>query len=415
MNKFLKIFKYGILGFRYLYFAALRRLAALVPKKKGLWLLGSWGGNRFSSSTKYLFLHLNKHPQGREAVWITGNPRVAEILRSGGLPVALKNSPRGRWLSLRAEVIFVSNEIYDVNPGFADGAVFVQCFHHVLPIKYMMRGDHKLNNQEIRLLPSLRRVRMLLNRPHALRKPDYYVTSSKWMAREVTSKMLGSEPDRILVTGFPRTDPILTPDLQSTAYLHSLVGDLDLPGGPRVIYYLPTHRDHDPQFNPFDHGLDEAGLEELLERAGAVLIIRFHPRDMQLRNQRFKASSRRIIKEPEGHQDPYSILKQAAVLITDYGSIFSDFLVLDRPIIFANFDHESYVEARGLNWDYDQITPGHKAQSWSAVITALESLLVKNEDPYREERIKLRDQVYDHLDSRNAERLVNKIAELTRI
>ena len=108
-------------------------------------------------------------------------------------------------------------------------------------------------------------------------------------------------------------------------------------------------------------------------------------------------SHERIIFEAHGLSDPYPLLSKASILITDYSSIYADFLLLDRPIIFANFDHKSYIDnERGLYWDYDKVTPGVKASDWNAVIQNLETIIVKKQDYYKEERARMVEMIYEH-------------------
>ena len=55
----------------------------------------------------------------------------------------------------------------------------------------------------------------------------------------------------------------------------------------------------------------------------------------------------------------YRLLGRAAALVTDYSSVWTDFLVLDRPIGFALNDLEDYAGGRGLNVDnLDELLPG---------------------------------------------------------
>ena len=82
-------------------------------------------------------------------------------------------------------------------------------------------------------------------------------------------------------------------------------------------------------------------------------------------------------------------------MITDYSSIFADFLLLDRPIIFSNFDHENYInKERALYWNYEEVTPGHKASDWNSIISALNEILVKNEDRYKNARSAMLKKIY---------------------
>lgn len=52
------------------------------------------------------------------------------------------------------------------------------------------------------------------------------------------------------------------------------------------------------------------------------------------------------------------LLVCADVLITDYSSIFFEYLLLDRPIVFFAPDYEDYARDRGFYLDFDSL-PGH--------------------------------------------------------
>ncbi|MCV5480587.1 CDP-glycerol glycerophosphotransferase family protein, partial [Escherichia coli] len=47
-------------------------------------------------------------------------------------------------------------------------------------------------------------------------------------------------------------------------------------------------------------------------------------------------------------------------LITDYSSIYFDYLYLNRPIIFFPFDLEKYTASRDFYLSYNEATPGVK-------------------------------------------------------
>ncbi len=91
------------------------------------------------------------------------------------------------------------------------------------------------------------------------------------------------------------------------------------------------------------------------------------------------------------------------VMLTDYSSVFYDFLLLDRPIGFMISDMEDYK--RGFIVD-DPLSemPGEKLKTLEDLKSFL--LAVKaGEDPWQSERLRIRDRVFAHQDDKNSERL----------
>lgn len=77
--------------------------------------------------------------------------------------------------------------------------------------------------------------------------------------------------------------------------------------------------------------------------------------------------------------DPCELMVQADCLITDYSSIYFDYMVLDRPIIFFAFDKDDYLKERELYFDYEKYTPGAKAYEFLQLLTAIEDVCQGND------------------------------------
>ena len=77
------------------------------------------------------------------------------------------------------------------------------------------------------------------------------------------------------------------------------------------------------------------------------------------------------------------------LLITDYSSIYLDFLLTGRPMIFLPYDRGEYLADRGMNFDYDQVTPGPKPENFAEFLRWL-GALTEGEDPWAEERARVR-------------------------
>jgi len=66
--------------------------------------------------------------------------------------------------------------------------------------------------------------------------------------------------------------------------------------------------------------------------------------------------------------DPYQILSAADLLITDYSSVYFDYLLLDRPTVFVPVDVDQYRAARGFLLEpYEFWTPGPKVLDQEAL------------------------------------------------
>ena len=177
-----------------------------------------------------------------------------------------------------------------------------------------------------------------------------------------------------------------------------------------IIYYLPTFRDYTREFNYFAHGLEAECLFNFLEKTDSVFVIRYHPTDT-LRNKKKPSNimNKRIIFEINGMTDSFSLLKKASVLITDYSGIFVDYLLVNRPIIFANFDHEEYLNARDIAYEYHEITPGPKVDNWVLLLIHLERIVVQKKDEYLEARTELKDKIYKYQDTNSCSRVIKEI------
>jgi len=103
------------------------------------------------------------------------------------------------------------------------------------------------------------------------------------------------------------------------------------------------------------------------------------------------------------------LLPSIDILITDYSSIFYDFIILDKPIIFFPFDiaHYNLVD-RKFYGNYNEQTPGTKCYSWSAIFIEIKKIF-SGKDSFVMERQKMIEQTYKYNDICNCSRIVDVI------
>ncbi|MBS4219337.1 CDP-glycerol glycerophosphotransferase family protein [Bacillus sp. FJAT-49711] len=248
-----------------------------------------------------------------------------------------------------------------------------------------------------------------------------YLSSYSNLYNEVVNKCINVDPNNFFITGAPRNDFLYVKD--SRKKLFNLLDKEDK--GQKMIVYMPTFRLSDQKksikdiYNIF--GFEEFDFKQFttfLEENNFELIIKAHP----IFGQDFEKvlgenTCVSLIKSNDlmnSYVDFYEILGAADLLITDYSSVYFDYLLLDKPIIFTPTDLEEYQVERGFILDsYEQWTPGPK------VITQLklqnEILGFKNNTlKYKDFRNQIKNKVHYYKDSNSSERVWEFISSLNK-
>lgn len=172
-----------------------------------------------------------------------------------------------------------------------------------------------------------------------------------------------------------------------------------------MIFYMPTFRESEILF--FEN-FDRDDFQMFLEENNILFCIKLHPKSKL--NEEFRNIQSENIMVINKDADPYVFLKMADVLITDYSSIYFDYLLLDRPIIFFAYDLEEYLnDSREMYFDYDEFTPGEKVNDYQELKSGIVKVIYYS-DQYKEARNLMRNYVFDYDISCN--NIVFKITEL---
>jgi len=222
--------------------------------------------------------------------------------------------------------------------------------------------------------------------------------TSKENGRTFGSAFLISE-DRIKITGFPRNDSLFLSTPKG-------IGGNNLKG-----IYMPTFRGKlDAKFELFEkYGFDFDKINNFLKERDIALYLRLHPLQVIPKEilEQIEVGTNHIHFFQE--ENIYSYLNQFDFLITDYSSIYFDYLLLDRPIIFSSFDLEEYQSNdREFYYAYNEVTPGPKAKNWDELLQCIEE---SSRDPekFREERERVRNVFHKYKDGHSCERVFREI------
>ena len=103
----------------------------------------------------------------------------------------------------------------------------------------------------------------------------------------------------------------------------------------------------------------------------------------------------------------YSLLKDTDALITDYSSVFFDYLLIDKPLAFTVDDLESYGKNRGFVFDNPMdYMPGMKLYVVSDFYDFLSNCL-NGVDEYSQQRLDVNEKVNYYKDGNNCKRIID--------
>lgn len=383
-------------------FAPLILVGFLLPKNRKVWVFGCSSGNYYKDNSKYLFEFVSRIP-GYEAVWLTKSRDVLEKVRDDNSKCYYFYSPKGIFYSLIAKFVFISYSYDDVGFFcylFPQKTKIVQLYHGT-PLK---RLDVEKNRSRMNRL-----VRFVLL-SYVGRKFDFMFSASD-LATEKFNDFFREDEKKYIVSGYPRNDALFKKN--QNEFLKQIERKIAY---DKIIFYLPTYREYpnNKDFNLFDKfGFQEEELNKILERHRAIFLIKLHPNDYVRANyilKKFSDDSRIIIvADTDIESDIYPLLAHTDILVTDYSSIYIDFLLLNRPVIFSAFDKVEYEGMdRGFYFDYDDTTPGPKVGNWEDLGNEIDVALSGREN-FEVERVAVNNLLNKFHDGSNCARIYNEL------
>lgn len=211
----------------------------------------------------------------------------------------------------------------------------------------------------------------------------YLLATSEFFA-DIMRGAFSCEKEQIMIAGQPRCDALF----QTNSSLVSIKK-----GAEKLITWLPTFRDMGDDFEGkgmFLEFLQNGKMEELnstLRELNSYLFIKVHP--LQVLTKDFEREYSNIaIKEEKEVKDIslYELLSVSDALITDYSSVYFDYLLLDRPIGFTLDDEQKYKKTRGYMVEHpEDYMPGQKLYTFEDMRQFVCNVAA-GEDVFKEER-----------------------------
>lgn len=188
-------------------------------------------------------------------------------------------------------------------------------------------------------------------------------------AANVFERAFQVDSDRIITTGYPRNDRLSN---YNVAEIKAIKQRLKLPCNKKIILYAPTWKDNQSYRRGEYKAFLEFDLKTMYAELGKdyIVLIKWHyliadHLTIPTEYEQF------AIKVPQTIDiNVYFLISD--ILITDYSSVFFDYAILKRPIIFFTPDWDAYQnEIRGIYPEISGALPGIMVQTTAALIRAI--------------------------------------------
>ncbi len=168
---------------------------------------------------------------------------------------------------------------------------------------------------------------------------------------------------KVMESGYPRIDLILNTPQESQRYINST---LAIDHTKPTVLYAPTWRGD--RLDPKAAGR-ERDVVLAIGEFDCNLIFRGH-----FLAEKQLADMTEMVTFVPSTIDTNELLSVVDVLITDYSSIYLDFIVTKKPVIHYVFDYDEYHESRGLYFGQEEM-PGFICKELSELRDALDTSL----------------------------------------
>lgn len=329
-------------------------------------------------------------------IWVVANennPIIQEIKNryADQVEFVTRNSKKYvDWL-LSAEYL-INNATFQSFFSKKEGQVYINTWHGT-PLKHMgfdIPGDPSHSQNVLR--------NFLMT--------DYLLSPNQHTTKIFSNsyRLEGIYSGTILEGGYPRIDNTFKTDPRELFNRLVQIGleiDFSLP----TILYTPTWKGTSVS-NPLNDQqqiVQESLILKETFKGQYNFLIKVHPYIYESMKKDPRITSMLI---PD-YFDPNEILAGIDLLVTDYSSIFFDFLVTDRPIIFYAWDRDLYDADRGMYFNEEQL-PGPITETITELIEEIKNFS-KNGIQERPDYQKMKESVCFYDDGETTARYLARI------
>lgn len=337
----------------------------LTPRNKNKWLVGNARG--FNNNTKYFFIHTKEILQMKHCYWICKSKKYRSEIQQLGYKAYHPWSFLGLYHLLTAKVYVYDSHISALNFWTSGRVKKVNLWHGVgiknIEFKRQMEKDEEENWLNY------------LRRPVNYVRPDLFLSTSPMMTKHFAecfripeTHCIESEYPRCAIFKKTKTELLSFISIYENQEAQELVERLT--NASRSYIYMPTWRETKDDLLK-KAGFDLQALESVLKEKNELFLFKLHP----FTKIEIDTSAYDHILFMDNKMDIYPLLPFTDVLITDYSSIYYDYLLIpDKEILLFPFDYKEYIASeRDLAFDFDEYTPGARVYNFIDLLHTIQN------------------------------------------
>ncbi len=301
----------------------------IIPKDSNLYIFWSINWKTFSGNSKAMFLYVLNNKTNKKIFYHIRNKKLIKKLEND-FPF-LKNKLifikgiKWFWNVLRAKYIFTDSDMYDVSSWLSYqmwNFNVINQWHGEWFKKLWFMGSTKYTKIPIFLKKYIKN--------YFQNVVKLWTVSSKFMQKHFN---LWHKTNKYKITWLARNDVFFRDDLE----IFNIRKRLSLSKYKKNILYVPTWRQDSYDIKPFSDNFLQK-LNNFCEEKNYLFIIKAHQNSNPILHKKYS----NIIDISKDNLDSQELMKYSDFMITDYSSIFIDYLLLDKPIFFYAYDYKNY-------------------------------------------------------------------------
>ena len=316
-------------------------------------IFNSYYAKQYSDNPKWFYEYLIDINYNGEYIWVLNDKKSYSNIKHH-TKLKIIHSKSIKWLYYMATSrLWVINCNLDANYIPQQRTIFLQTWHGT-PLKKI--GLDIIVDSSILMQQYLDNIRLEV-------KNWTYILSPNIEVNEKLKSAFNVLDEQILEVNYPRNDIFKNADSKKLEIMEKL----NIQTNKKIILYTPTFRTNDEVFNL---QLDKALLKKSLKN-DYIFLFRKHSNIKRTVDGLEDLSFFYDVSSFDDIQELYLV---ADILITDYSSVFFDYALLERLMIFYPYDLEIYQnKLRGFYYEYSDIVPGPIVKTTIEIIDTIKS------------------------------------------